>query len=107
MKLYIVFTSRVIVHPFGMQPTYSRRKQVKHRTSPPHTPQSVGRTNYRRAEGRCQSRSIKTTKDVQREDLWRFVLYNDLISLSIDNQNYIESYLIVDCIRVETHSRRP
>jgi hypothetical protein len=44
-------------------------------------------------------------KEVERDNLWRFVLSNDLISLSIDN--YIESYMIVDCIRVETHSRRP
>jgi hypothetical protein len=48
----------------------------------------VGRTNYRCAEGRCQSRSVKKTKDVKREDLWRFVMSNDLISLSIDNQLY-------------------
>jgi hypothetical protein len=30
----------------------------------------------------------RETKDVKREDLWRFVMTNDLISLSIDNQLY-------------------
>jgi hypothetical protein len=34
---------------------------------------------------RRQRRSVKMTKDVKREDLWRSVLNNDLISLSIDN----------------------
>jgi hypothetical protein len=29
------------------------------------------------------------TKDVKREDLWRFVMSNDLISLSIDNRLYL------------------
>jgi hypothetical protein len=53
-------------------------------------PSFVGRTNYRRTEGQRQSRIIKTTKDVKREDLWRFVtMSNDLISrLSIDNRLY-------------------
>jgi hypothetical protein len=48
----------------------------------------VGRTNYRRAAGRRQSRNVKMTKDVKREDLWRFVMNNNLISLSIDNRLY-------------------
>jgi hypothetical protein len=48
----------------------------------------VGRMNYRHAEGRRQSRIVEKTKDVEREDLWRFVLNNDLISLSIDNRLY-------------------
>jgi hypothetical protein len=45
----------------------------------------VGRTNCRHAERQCQSRIVEKTKDVEREDLWRFVMNNDLISLSIDN----------------------
>jgi hypothetical protein len=49
---------------------------------------SVGWTNYRRAERRRQSRIIEKTKDVKREDLWRFVMSSDLISLSIDNRLY-------------------
>jgi hypothetical protein len=32
--------------------------------------------------------SVEMTKDVEREDLWRFVMSNDLISLSIDNRLY-------------------
>jgi hypothetical protein len=48
----------------------------------------VGRMNYRRAEERRQSRSVEKTKDVERDDLWRFVMNNDLISLSIDNRLY-------------------
>jgi hypothetical protein len=49
---------------------------------------TVGRMNYRRAEGRRQSRIVEKTKDVEREDLWRFVMNNDLISLFIDNRLY-------------------
>jgi hypothetical protein len=30
---------------------------------------AVGQTNYRRAEGRRQSRSVEKTKDVERDDL--------------------------------------
>jgi hypothetical protein len=48
----------------------------------------VGQTIYRRAEGRCQRRNVKVTEDVEREALWRFVMSNNLISLSIDNQLY-------------------
>jgi hypothetical protein len=48
----------------------------------------VGRMNYRRAGGRRQIRNVEKTKDVEREDLWRFVMNNDLISLSIDNRLY-------------------
>jgi hypothetical protein len=48
----------------------------------------VGRMNYRLAEGQRQSRIVEKTKDVEREDLWRFVMNNDLISLSIDNRLY-------------------
>jgi hypothetical protein len=48
----------------------------------------VGRMSYRRAEGRRQIRNVEKTKDVEREDLWRFVMSNDLISLSIDNRLY-------------------
>jgi hypothetical protein len=48
----------------------------------------VGPMNYRRAEGRRQSRIVEKTIDVERDDLWRFVMNNDLISLSIDNQLY-------------------
>jgi hypothetical protein len=48
----------------------------------------VGRMSYRRAEGRRQIRNVEKTKDVEREDLWRFVMNNDLISLSIDNRLY-------------------
>jgi hypothetical protein len=48
----------------------------------------VGQMDYRCAEGRRQSRIVEKTKDVEREDLWRFVLNYDLISLSIDNQLY-------------------
>jgi hypothetical protein len=44
--------------------------------------------NYRRAERRRQSRIVMMTKDVEREDLWRFVMNNDLISLPIDNRLY-------------------
>jgi hypothetical protein len=49
---------------------------------------AVGRMNYRRAEGRCQSRIVEKTKNVEREDLWRFVMNNDRISISIDNRLY-------------------
>jgi hypothetical protein len=49
---------------------------------------SVGWTNFRCAERRCQSRIVEKTKDVEREDLWRFVVHSDLISLSIDNRLY-------------------
>jgi hypothetical protein len=49
---------------------------------------AVGRMNYRRAEGRRQSRIVEKEKDVEREDLWRFVMNNVLISLSIDNRLY-------------------
>jgi hypothetical protein len=48
----------------------------------------VGRMSYRHAEGRRQIRNVEKTKDVEREDLWRFVMSNDLISLSIDNRLY-------------------
>jgi hypothetical protein len=48
----------------------------------------VGRMNCRRAERQRQSRIVEKTKDVEREDLWRFVTTGDLISLSIDNQLY-------------------
>jgi hypothetical protein len=48
----------------------------------------VGRMNCRRAEERRQSRIVEKTKDVERDDLWRFVMNNDLISLSIDNRLY-------------------
>jgi hypothetical protein len=48
----------------------------------------VGRMNYRCLEGRHQSRIVKKTIDVERDDLWRFVMNNDLISLSIDNRLY-------------------
>jgi hypothetical protein len=49
---------------------------------------AVGRMNCRRAEERRQSRSVEKTKDVERNDLWRFIMNNDLISLSIDNRLY-------------------
>jgi hypothetical protein len=45
-------------------------------------------------DGRCaerlrqRGRIIEKTKDVEREDLWRFVMTSDLISLSIDNRLY-------------------
>jgi hypothetical protein len=46
-------------------------------------------------------------KDVKkREDLWRTILWSGLISLSINNQLYIESYLGGDCIRAETQHCR-
>jgi hypothetical protein len=44
--------------------------------------------NYRRAEERRQSRIVEKTIDVERDDLWRFVMDNDLISLSVDNRLY-------------------
>jgi hypothetical protein len=44
--------------------------------------------NCRRAEGGRQIRIVRMTKDVEREDLWRSVMNNDLISLSIDNRLY-------------------
>jgi hypothetical protein len=64
-----------------------REPQKLYHTNAANT-QGVGQTNYRRTEGRHQRRNVKMTKDVKREDLWRFVMNNDLISLSIDNQLY-------------------
>jgi hypothetical protein len=49
----------------------------------------VGRTSYRHAEGRRQRRNVKMTKDVEREDLWRFIMNNDLISFLLRRQSTI------------------
>jgi hypothetical protein len=56
--------------------------------SNPLSDSGVGQMNYRRAERRHQSRIVERTKDVEREDLWRFVMTRDLLSLSIDNRLY-------------------
>jgi hypothetical protein len=68
-----------LIQAWACQGLYDLPKAIGH---------CVGRMNYRRAEGRRQSRIVEETKDVEREDLWRFVMNNDLISLSIDNRLY-------------------
>jgi hypothetical protein len=55
--------------------------------------QTVRQMNYRRAERRRQISIVERMKDVEREDLWRFVMTSDLISLSIDNRELLDSRL--------------